>query len=140
MKTLAFIAGGVAAGILIDRLIIAMNTSQKERRYKLLEGTFGSTIHANTFELSDVRDWFKSRKESLASGNKGLVMKINDETLKSLGKNLNLGRTISNMLAMAIINTETNEIVDSTLAKYDRIDDKLENALAKGNGIMVIEE
>ena|GEM_PF-2526506 len=140
MKTLALIAGGVAAGFLLDRLVIALNMSQKERQQRLLEETFGSIIHASTFEITDVRDWFRTRQEHLAKGNRGLVMKINNETLKSIGKELNIGKSASNMLILAIVNTETNDIIDSSLAKYDRIDDALENALSKGRGAMVVED
>lgn len=66
-------------------------------------------------------------------------MKINDNTLKSLGKELNIGFELENMMIVAIVNTQSSYIIDSVLIKYETLDQNLEKTLAKGNGVLVVE-
>ena len=48
-----------------------------------------------------------------------------------------LFRSVENYLVLVIM-TGNKEITDSLLVKYEKLDQELENALAKGNGILVV--
>lgn len=76
------------------------------------------------------------RKDQLANDAKAAVAKVDKNTMRSLGQNLDT-RGVENYLVLVIMK-ENNQITDSLLVKYDKLDQELENALAKGNGILVV--
>ena len=45
---------------------------------------------------------------------------------------------MDNYLAIAVINSTTKEMEDSILVKYDELDERLEELLAKGDGTLVV--
>ena len=63
-------------------------------------------------------------------------MKVDGNTMKSLGKDLDT-RGIESYIVLVVM-TGDKQIVDSLLVKYEKLDQELEDALAKGNGILVV--
>lgn len=43
-------------------------------------------------------------------------------------------------IVIAIVDDVTHNIEDSVLIKYEKLDQALENSLAKGDGVFVVEE
>lgn len=113
--------------------------SKSKDKTKILEECFGEPMCTNTFTIDEAKEWITVRKEHLENGAKAVIMKINDNTLKSLGKELNIGSEIGNMMIVAIMNTQSSHIIDSVLIKYETLDQNLEKMLAKGNGVLVVE-
>lgn len=97
-------------------------------------------MYVGRFSLVQARDWIKMRQENISNGAKALVMKITSETLASLGKDVEITQNMDNYLVIAIINGSTKEMEDSILVKYNKLDEKLEELLAKGNGTLVVGE
>lgn len=133
------IAVGAAVGIVVHKMIVQAEKNKKAERAKLLEECFGEPMYTNTLAMSEVRDWIKARGEKIKSGSKAVVMKVNKTTLRSIGRELDIGDGIDDNIVIAIINTETKEIDDSALVKYEKLDENLEIALNKGNGVLVVE-
>lgn len=133
-------AGGILVGVIAEKLVQKMKENQKIEHTKLLEECFGEPIYASTFSLVEVRDWIKERQEIIQNGSKAIVLKVNEDTLTSIGKDLDIGNSLVNFLVIAIMNTETKEISDSLLVKYEELDQALEQALSKGNGVLVVGE
>ena len=96
-------------------------------------------MYSNSFSLCEVRDWIKSRENMLQNGAKAIVVKANSETLHRIGKDLDIGNSIKNNIVIAIVDETTKSISDSVLVKYEKLDTKLEDALDKGNGVLVVE-
>lgn len=133
------IAVGVVIGIAIQKQIEQTEKNKKTERSKILETCFGEPMYTNTLSMTEVRDWIKAREEKLKSGSKAVVMKVNETTLRNIGKELNIGDGVENNVVIAIINSATKEIDDSALVKYEKLDTRLEAALNKGNGVLVVE-
>jgi hypothetical protein len=89
--------------------------------------------------MEEVRDWIKAREESLKNGAKAVVLKVNKDTLKQIGKDLDIKDGDKKNLVLAIIDKDSKDITESLLVKYETLDKKLEDALAKGNGVLVVE-
>ena len=139
IKYVGIMVGGIALGIIIDRIIIAYAENKKIEKEKILERCFGEPMYTNTFSISEVRDWIKSREDMLQDGAKAIVLKANSETLRQIGKDMDIGSNLKNNIVIAIVNESTKTISDSVLVKYENLDEKLENALNKGNGVLVVE-
>lgn len=133
------IAVGVVVGIAVQKQIEQTEKNKKSERAKILETCFGEPMYTNTLSMTEVRDWIKAREEKLKSGSKAVVMKVNETTLRNIGKELNIGDGVENNVVIAIINSATKEIDDSALVKYEKLDTRLEAALNKGNGVLVVE-
>lgn len=142
-KEVLTICGGIAAGIIIAIVIERIvHKSQKEKTMdpaKILEECFGKPVYSSTFSMEEVRSWIKERMEYLNKGSKAAVIKANEESLRSVGKDLPIGNDDSNSLILAIFNMSTKEIEDSVLIKYEMLEHTLEQALERGNGVMVVE-
>lgn len=110
---------------------------------KLLTAVFGKAMYSVTFSLKEARDWIKGRKDKLADGNKAVICKINIETLPMFGlelKKINVTLDNVNFLVIAIVSKDdSKDIIDALLVKYKTLNSQLEEALAKGNGTLVIE-
>ena len=96
-------------------------------------------MYTSVFSINEVRDWIQTREDSLKNGAKAIVLKANAETLKRIGEDLDIGTGVKNNIVIAIVDGKTSNIVDSALIKYESLDPSLENALSKGNGILVVE-
>lgn len=103
-----------------------------------LETCFGEPLYSDYFTLKEAKDWIKERESQLKNGCKAIVLKATKDTMKSLGKEIEVETNAGNFLVIAIVNGSTQSINDSVLIKYDSLDDKLEEALGKGNGVLVI--
>ncbi len=132
-------AGGAATGVIIYKIIIGVNNNKNKDKSKILEECFGKPMWATNFTIDEAKEWITVRKQHLENGAKAVIMKINDNTLKSLGKELNIGFELENMMIVAIVNTQSSYIIDSVLIKYETLDQNLEKTLAKGNGVLVVE-
>ncbi len=139
MKYVGIMIGGIALGIIADRIILAIEDKQKTDREKILEKCFGEPMYTSVFSINEVRDWIQTREDSLKNGAKAIVLKANAETLKRIGEDLDIGTGVKNNIVIAIVDGKTSNIVDSALIKYESLDPSLENALSKGNGILVVE-
>lgn len=133
------IAVGIAAGIIIDRILASISEKRKVDQDKILENCFGEPMYASSFSMGEVRDWIKSREEMLKNGAKAIVLKANSETLQRIGKDLAIGKDLKNNIVIAIVDETNKNITDSVLIKYETLDEKLEEALDKGNGVLVVE-
>lgn len=131
--------GGAAVGVIADRIMLKAKSDKSLERSKVLEDCFGEPMCTNTFTISEAKEWIMGRKEQLENGAKAVIMKANDNTLKNLGKELHIGSGVENMMIVAIVDTQQSRIIDSVLIKYETLDAGLENALAKGNGVLVVE-
>lgn len=140
MKYVGLMVGGIALGILLDRIVIVVEKNRKIEKEKILEKCFGEPMYTNSFSMSEVRDWIKSRETMLQSGAKAIVLKANTETLRRIGKDLDIGNNLKNNIVIAIVDEINKNITDSVLIKYEVLDVKLEEALNKGNGVLVVEE
>ena len=130
--------GGVAIGVVADRLVDYVVAKQKVKFEEALIGCFGEPMSTNCFSLKDVNEWLQTRKEKIQNGAKGFVVKASSINLKKLGIEIDSNGSVSNMLIVAIINVETNNIEESILIKYDSLDSELESILSKGDGTLVI--
>lgn len=139
IKYVGIMVGGMAVGIILDRIIAAVMENQKQEREKILERCFGDPVYASTFSMSEVRDWIRARESLLKNGAKAIVLKANSETLHKIGKDLDIGNNLKNNIVIAIVNETSEDISDSVLIKYGMLDMKLEEALSNGNGILVVE-
>lgn len=139
VKYVGIIAGGIALGIILDRIIIAVMENRKLEKEKILEKCFGEPMYASLFSMGEVRDWIKSRENLLQNGAKAIVLKANSETLRGIGKNLDIGNNLKNNIVIAIVDETSTKISDSVLIKYETLDAKLNEALNRGNGVLVVE-
>lgn len=139
LKYVVAAAGGVVAGIVIYKLIEHYRNNQKTEKARILEQCFGEPMLASTFSMREVRDWIKAREDKLKGGSKAAVLKVNETTLKSFGKDLDIGDGLENNIVIAIVNSTTKEIEESVLVKYEKLDANLEMALDRGNGVLVVE-
>ena len=137
---IATFVGGVAIGIVVDKLVEKVKMDTKIKFSEALEECFGEPMYTNCFTLKDVRDWLKSREELLCENTKAVIMKAKPEILKEFESSLDFSNGAENTLIIAIVDSEEKKIVASLLVKYEKLDDTLENALAKGNGMMVVEK
>ena len=129
---------GIGLGVIIDRIIQYIKTTQELKYSKVLEGCFGEPFYTNSFGVADVQEWSKAREELLKSGYQIIVMKAVPEQLHKFMDNLEIGKGINNYLIMAVINEETKEIAESMLVKYESLTEDLCKLLEKGDGTMVI--
>ena len=130
--------GCVALGVVLDRIYLHMKSEKAVSRTKVLEECFGAPMYTKTLSTTEVRDWVNTR-QGLLTESKVIVLKVNDETLKNIGKNLNLGGEAENMIIMAIVGESNNEIKESALIKYEQLEDDLEKLLGN-DGFLVIEK
>lgn len=139
IKYVGVMVGGIALGIILDRITIAVMENKRLEKEKILEKCFGEPMYTSLFSMSEVRDWIKSRETLLQNGAKAVVLKANSETLRGIGKDLDIGNNLKNNLVIAIIDETSKNISDSVLIKYETLDAKLDEALNKGNGVLVVE-
>ncbi|MBQ4418252.1 MAG: hypothetical protein II870_01340 [Synergistaceae bacterium] len=106
-----------------------------------LEKYFDAPVHASIFTLREVRDWIQKYSKLLDKGCKAIVYKVNNNTLNMFGSdfNVNFNFDVEKYLAIVIASKSADQIKYSVLINYDSLDQQLENALAPGNGVLVIE-
>lgn len=130
-------AAGAAIGVLLDKFVFAkMQESGIQSRTDALRACFGEPMSATRFTFQEVKDWINARKDQLSNGAKAAVVKVNENTMKSIGKDLDT-RGMDNYIVLLVM-TEDKQISESLLIKYETLDRELEDALAKGNGILVV--
>lgn len=139
IKYVGLMMGGIALGVIIDRMLIAVAENKKVEKEKILESCFGEPMYTSSFSLNEVRDWIKIREDKLQNGAKAIILKANSETLRKIGKDLDIGNGIENNLVIAIVDENSKSISDSVLVRYESLDEKLEQALNNGNGVLVVE-
>ena len=129
---------GIALGVIIDRIVQYIKSTQELKCSKVLEGCFGEPFYTNSFGVSDVQDWSKAREDLLKSGHQIIAVKAVPEQLSKLVEGLEIGKGIDNYLIMAVINETTKEMTESMLVKYEKLSEDLEQLLEKGNGFVII--
>lgn len=139
IKYVGIMVGGIAIGIILDRIAVAVMENRKLEKEKILERCFGEPMYTSSFSMSEVRDWIKARESLLQNGAKAIVLKANSETLRRIGKDLDIGNNLKNNIIIAIVDEASKNISDSVLVKYETLDAKLEEALSNGNGVLVVE-
>jgi hypothetical protein len=139
IKYVGIMVGGIAVGIILDRIIVAVMENQKLEKEKILERCFGEPMYTSTFSMSEVRDWINARGSLLQNGAKAIVLKANSDTLHRIGKDLDIGNNIKNNIVIAIVDEASKNISESVLIIYETLDAKLDEALSKGNGVLVVE-
>ena len=145
MELLSF-AGGAVCGVAMACIIIEIikkssmdMKNQKINQEQLLEECFGEAMYASTYSFEKAKKWIKAHEQLLKNGANALVMKVNEETMKVIKKDVNIEGEPENYLVIAIINEKSQQMEESLLVKYGRLDANLENILAKGNGMLVVE-
>lgn len=136
--TAAVTVGAVIAGIIIAAALKHAKENDVIDREKLLEECFGEHIYTESFSASQASAWLQKHKEKMKEGTKALVMKITPSTLSELGVKAEITPDMDNFLAIAVVDAASKKMIDSLLVKYEALDEKLEEMLAKGNGTMVI--
>lgn len=132
-------AAGAATGVLLEKFIFTkMKENRIQSRTNALQACFGEPMSATMFTLEEVKQWIHARKDQIVNGTKAAVVNVNENTMRSLGKDLDT-RGVENYIVLVII-TRDQQIADSLLIKYERLDQELEDALAKGNGVLVVQE
>ena len=126
----------VVIGIIIANAIKNSKNSEIIDEEKILEDCFGEHMYVSMFTLLQAKDWIKVRKENIEKGSKALIMKITTKTLKELNINAEINMDIDNYLTIAMVNN--GQMEDSILIKYEELDSKLEEMLAKGDGTLVV--
>ncbi|MBD5103198.1 MAG: hypothetical protein HDT27_11045 [Subdoligranulum sp.] len=130
-------AAGAAAGVFLEKFVFAkMQESGIQNRTDALRACFGEPVSATKFTFTEVKEWIRARKDQIVDDAKAAVVKVDENTMKSLGKDLDT-RGVENYIVLVIM-TGDKQIADSLLVKYEKLDQKLEDALAKGNGILVV--
>lgn len=130
-------AAGAAVGVALEKFVFAkMKANGIQSRTDALRACFGEPMSATTITFAEVKEWIQARKEQLVGGAKAAVVKVDESTMKSLGKDLDT-RGVENYLLL-VITTGNKQIADSLLVKYEKMDQELESAIAKGNGILVV--
>ena len=139
IKYVGLMMGGIALGVIIDRMVIAIAENKKDEKEKIVGNCFGERMYTSSFSLNEVRDWIKARQDKLENGAKAIILKANSETLHKIGKDLDIGKGIENNLVIAIVDETNKSISDSVLVRYESLDEKLEHALNNGKGVLVVE-
>ena len=135
---ITFVAGA-AVGVLLERFVFAkMKESGIQNRTNALQACFGEPMIATRFTLQEAKQWIYARKGQLVNGTKAAVVKVDENTMKSLGKNLDT-RGVENYIVLVLM-TSDKQIADSLLVKYEKLDQELEDVLASGNGVLVVQE
>lgn len=130
---------GTATGVALEKFVFArMREEGIKSRTDALRICFGEPMFATTFTFAEVKEWIKARKDQLVDDTAIAVVKIDESTMKSLGKDLDT-RGIENYLVLVVL-TKDKQITESLLVKYERLDQDLDNTLAKGNGVLVVNE
>ena len=109
IKYVGIMVGGIAIGIILDKMIIAVMENKKLEREKILEKCFGEPMYTSLFSMAEVRDWIKSRETLLQDGAKAIVLQANSETLKGIGKDLDIGNNLKNNLQVGCIQSGSGE-------------------------------
>lgn len=131
------LAAGAAAGVLLEKFVFSkIQEKGIQNRTDALRACFGEPVSATRFTLQEVKEWIHVRKDQLVGDTKAAVVKVDGNTMKSLGKDLDT-RGVENYLVLAIMAGD-KQITDSLLVKYEKLDQELEDTLAKGNGVLVI--
>lgn len=136
-KIMVIISVSVLALLFLSWLISQLIKLKKLKECNTLESCFGEPLHSDMFTFSDVKQWVKKREDKLKNDCKAVVLKVNHDTLRELGKDIDLKTDQKNYIVVAIINRQKS-IDDSVLVQYNRLDDSLENILDKGDGVLVI--
>ena len=68
IKYVGIMVGGIALGIVLDRIIIAIMENKKLEKEKILEKCFGEPMYTSLFSMDEVRGWIKSRENLLQNG------------------------------------------------------------------------
>lgn len=132
----SFVAGA-AIGVALEKFVFAkMQENGIQSRTDALRACFGEPMCTTKLTFLEVKEWITERKDQLVDNTKAAVVKVDENTLRSLGKNLNT-KGVENYIVLTIM-TDEKQILDSLLIKYEQLDTELENALAKGNGILVV--
>lgn len=135
--TLAAGAVGAAVGVLLEKFVFTkIQEGDILRRTEALRVCFGEPMSATKLTFQEVNEWILARKDQLIDGAKAAVVKVNESTMKSIGKNLDT-RGVENYIVLVIMSGD-KQIADSLLVKYETLEQELEAALAKGNGVLVV--
>ena len=138
---------GLFAAVAVITVIIAIAINlkknkngqrKKTQKEAILEDAFGSNMYIDTVKVEQVTGWVKERNQLLKNGAKALVMKATPKSLNKLGVNVKLDGVNENFLVIALV--KGADMKDSLLIKYDQLDDQLEKLLAKGDGMLVIND
>ena len=100
---------------------------------------FGKAMFTSNLSMKEVQEWIKGREDRIKSGSKAIILKANKSTLSKIGKDIEVWED-NNNIVIAIVDDVTHNIEDSVLIKYEKLDQALENSLAKGDGVFVVEE
>ena len=112
---------------------------------KLLNKWFGPTSRATVYTFDEAMNWVGAYEDLLQKGFKALIFKANSTVLINLVRKTGVNFGNEKFLVLAVVsNTWSGEsgsfkdIYRSSVVKYDRLDERFEDELSEGNGVMKI--
>lgn len=132
------VVGSIVIGAFTYWLINKLSDLQSENQEEMLKKCFGDPMHVDKFTLDQAKNWIKARESAIRNGAKALVLKVNKDTMKSLGEKWIPETEIDNFLVVAIVDVNNKDVGDTLLIKYNELDENLEKLLEKGDGTLVV--
>jgi hypothetical protein len=129
------VAVGLIGGILLEKLMRNFKDNRVLKCSEMLEKNFGKPMITNKFTFAEAKEWILARQDKINNGYKGVILKINKETLEKIGSNLEIDKNLNNYLLIGIY--KDKNFLESLLVKYDFLDEELSDSLKEGT--LVIE-
>lgn len=131
-------AGGLVIGAAADRLAVCLKEKKRKESEETLKRNFGEASNVTTFTFDEAMDWITDRDELMKNGGSAMIFKVNNKTLEMVNRKFNIDFGVEKYLAIVIIKEPGKKFLDRVLVKYDKLDTRLENELAPGNGCLII--
>ncbi len=128
---------GVVGGIFLEKFLRKQKEKQQLRISEILAKKFGNPVYVTRFSFGEAMNWIGSHEAQIQDGAKGFIKKLDKDTFAQVKNGQKINFDIKNYLLLSVCKNE--EFLDSLLVKYESLDEKLEEALKEGNG-MVIEK
>ena len=68
------VAGGIAAGIIIEKMVVQVKENKKIEHSKILENCFGTPMYTSEFSMNEVKEWIKGREDKIKNGAKAMLL------------------------------------------------------------------
>lgn len=130
------VAAGIVGGIFLEKALKKIKEERALKFSEIIKKNFGEPMYTNKFTLNEAKEWLIARQDKINNGYKGIVMKINKDTLSKLGSSIEIDNDLENYLLLCIFKDDS--FLDALLVRYISLDEELIDAL-KEEGVMVVE-